>query len=158
MEEIVGNHERSAVPRSLMNPDGSLLHGGDGKSLLVKTLKAESGTNTQPLDIDLDCIAIDAMCLLNQMTKPTWVKTGSDLGSSFCKRVDEISMGAATVIVAFDAYNDISLKNITRAKRQAKNVSRRYDISSSTNISKLSMKDLLSHNHTAVSTKKALSP
>ena len=119
--------------------------------LLVKTLKAESGTNTQPLDIDFDCIAIDAMCLLNQMTKPTWVKTGSDLGSFFCIRVDEILMGAAMVIVAFDTYNDISLKNITRAKRQVKNVSRRYDISSSANISKLSMKDLLSHNHTKTS-------
>ena len=60
-----------------MNTDGSLLDGGEGKSQLVKTLKTESGTSSQPPN-DFDCIAIDAMCLLNQMTKPAWVKMGKD--------------------------------------------------------------------------------
>ena len=144
VERIVGHHELSTVPRSLMNTDGSLLDGGEGKSQLVKTLKTESGTSSQPLINDFDCIAIDAMCLLNQMNKPTWVKTGKDLASSFCKRVDDIAMSATTVLVAFDTYKDVSLKNVTRAKRQTKKVSRQYEITSSTNLSQLSMKDLLS--------------
>ena len=73
VERIVGHHELSTAPRSLMNTDGSLLDGGEGKSQLVKTLKTESGTSSQPLINDFDCIAIDAMCLLNQMTKADMV-------------------------------------------------------------------------------------
>ena len=92
----------------------------------MKTLKIESGTSSQPLINGFDRIVIDAMCLLNQMTKPTWVKTGKDLASSFCKRVDDIAMSATTV--AFDTYKDVSLKNLTSAKRQTKKVSRQYEI------------------------------
>ena len=55
-------------------------------------------------------------------------------------------MGATTVIVAFDTYRELSLMNATRAKRQTKKVSRQYHITSSSNLSKLSMKDLLCHN------------
>ena len=100
-----------------MNTDRSLLDGGKGKSQLVKTLKTESGTSSQPFN-DFDCIAIDTMCLLNRITKLTWVKTGKD--SSFCKGVDDIAMSTTTVLVAFDTYKDVSLKNVTRAKRQNK--------------------------------------
>ena len=65
---------------------------------LVKVLKNESGCSTQSLIDDYDRIAIDAMCLLNQMSKPTWVKTGEDLASLFCKRVNDLAMGATTYI------------------------------------------------------------
>ena len=147
VERIVGHHELSTVPRSLMNTDGSLLDGDEGRSQLVKTLKTESGTSSHPLINDFDCIAIDAMCLLNQMTKPTWVKTGKDLASSFCKRVDDIAMSAIILLVAFDTYKNVSPKNVARAKRQTKKVSRQYEITSPTH-QKLSMKDLLSHNST----------
>ena len=146
MEQIVGHHELFTVPRGLMKSDGTLLDGGEGKSQLVKVLKNESGCSTQSLIDDYDCIAIDAMCLLNQMSKPTWVKTGEDLASLFCKRVNDLAMGATTVIVAFDTYRELSLKNATRAKRQTKKVSRQYHITLSSNLSKLSMKDLLCHN------------
>ena len=75
MEQIVGHHKLSTVPRSLMHTDRSLLDWWHRKYQFVRTLKTESGTSIQPLINDVDCIAIDATCWLNQMTKPTWVKT-----------------------------------------------------------------------------------
>ena len=59
-----------------------------------------------------ECIAIDAMFLVNQIsTKSLWVKTGSDLAAEFCKRVDQQSEGAEVIVIGFEWYSTDSLKS-----------------------------------------------
>ena len=49
-----------------------------------------------------ECVCIDTMFIMNQITsKPSWVKTGSDLACEFCKCVDQQSKNAEIVIVGF---------------------------------------------------------
>ena len=92
--------------------------------------------NSKTLVNDFDCIAIDAICLLNQMAKLTLVKPEKDLTSSFCNRVDEL---ASTILVAFDMYKGLPLKD-TRKKRQIKEVPHKYEITLSSYLSKSTMR------------------
>ena len=106
------------------------------------------------------CVAVDAMYLINKMTpKPVWIQNGRDLASNFCRRVNEITGGASHVIVAFDTYQNESLKKATREKLQyAKGgkVSRQYDIEETTNITTISMKEILAHSSIKSSLRKLL--
>ena len=71
-------------------------------------------------DTSAECIAIDARYLLNQISPiPKYVKTGKDLATEFCKRVEKLTMNASLVVVAFD-NNDVSLKTGTRVIRYEK--------------------------------------
>ena len=82
----------------------------------MRVLKEESGYDSQTL--------VNVVCLLNQIAKPTWVKS-----VFFFNRVNELAMGAITNLVAFDVYKD-SPKDNTRKKLQIKKVSRQYEITS----------------------------
>ena len=82
MEKVIGNHELTVVPRSLMELSGKLLDGGKGKSALVKmTLKYTNCPKLHAVD-SIHCLAIDGMFLLHEMKpKPNWIKTGADLAN-----------------------------------------------------------------------------
>ena len=113
MDQIVGHHELTAVPRSLMTADGLLLPGGDGKSLLAKVIKEQAGCNPQKLITNVDAVVIDAMCLLHHTPKPAWVKNGIDLASAFCDSRWNCKE-CSTILITFDTYKDVSLKDATR--------------------------------------------
>ena len=151
MTIVIGNHELTSVPRSLMNNQGHLIPGAKGKAELVA--KVIGHTKVQYMtDISAECIAIDAMYLLNQISPILkYVKTGKDLANEFCKRVEKLTMNASLVIVAFDNYTkdieNVSLKTGTRVMRNEKKggkgkPARHHEIRSDTNISKLKMSDL----------------
>ena len=69
----------------------------------------------------------------------------TDLAISFCKRVEILLTGASITILNFDSYNDdpCNLKANTWDHRNKKQI--RYNLSANTNISKIKLKDLLSH-------------
>ena len=69
----------------------------------------------------------------------------TDLAISFCKRVEILSTGASITILNFDSYNEdpCNLKANTWDHRNKKQI--RYNLSANTNISKIKLKDLLSH-------------
>ena len=46
--------------------------------------------------------------------KPTWVETGDDLALEFLNRIDAVCKDAKTIAIAFDTYQEKSLKNSTR--------------------------------------------
>ena len=107
-----------------MNNQGHLIPGAEGKAELVA--KVIGHTKVQYMtDISAECIAIDAMYLLNQISPiPKYVKTGKDLANEFCKRVEKLTMNTSLVVVAFDNYTkdieNVSLKTGTRVMRNEK--------------------------------------
>ena len=92
-----------------MRRNGTFLDGWEGKSELSNRILAEANVSVeQNISYKSECIAIDAMFLLNQMsTKPLWIKKGKDLAAEFCKRVDQQSDGAGIVVVGFEWYTRI---------------------------------------------------
>ena len=152
LEEIVGNHELTTVPRSLMKRDGSVYSGGRGKSELVTVLKKVLGEQCTTELLQIDCTAIDAGCMLNHITKPTNAKTGADLATAVCEWIDNNFKRCTSVIIAFDTYLEKFLKSSTREDRYSKyseaTASRHYEIYATTNISRLSMKAILVNDKT----------
>ena len=78
-----------------MNNQGRLMPGAEGKAELVA--KVIDHTKVQYMtDTSAECIAIDARYLLNQISPiPKFVKTGKDLATEFCKRVEKLTMNAS---------------------------------------------------------------
>ena len=70
------------------------------------------------------------------------MKTGADLVNVVCLWVDNKIKFCSTVIIAFDTYQEISLKSATRNKRYSKSNLQHYNITSSTNISRQSLRQL----------------
>ena len=70
------------------------------------------------------------------------MKTGADLVNVVCLWVDNKIKFCSTVIIAFDTYQEISLKSATRNKRYSKSNLQHYNITSSTNISRQSLSQL----------------
>ena len=67
-----------------------------------------------------DCVAIDAVCMINRRSKPINAKTGNDLVLSVCSWVDALTQDCSTVTIAFDTYLGLSLKDATRRERYSK--------------------------------------
>lgn len=151
LKRFVGSHEMTVVVSSLMKRDVTLLDGFTGKADLVKeVLKAtrvEEVPSIQPL-FNI-CVCIDAMYVVNQIaSKPSWVKTGTDLAREFTNRIDEQSKDAELVIVAFDSYREESMKSATRAARKTSKVARHFSIEKETNIEKVTMSEILNNDKT----------
>ena len=148
MKLHIGNPELTPIVYSLMKRDGTLLDGFEGKPKLVTEIC--SSANVSEVPPKSDCVCIDAMFLINQITsKPSWVKTGSDLACEFCKRVDQQSENAEIVIVGFESYSEDSLKSMAWKNRHGKKqVKNDYNIEAATDISKRSMKDILGTTNT----------
>ena len=152
-DTIMGNFELTITPQSLMPRDKTLYSGYTGKSELMTVIKDAIGTESKFENPKVECVAIDGMCMLHRHKLPTNTKTGNDLIAAVCSWVDKLTVGCSTVIVAFDTYLDMSFKRNTRNDRYGKSdtkkeANRHYIITPTTNISRLSMIQLLSHSKT----------
>ena len=67
IEVVVGSHELNAVPLSLFNDDGSMLHGGVGKADAVTEVLVECGVQKNITLPVADSVIIDAMRIVNEM-------------------------------------------------------------------------------------------
>ena len=95
------------------------------------------------------CYVIDGMAILNKLNpKPTWVKKGADLAAAFNTSIDTHTHDATAVIVTFDCYRDILLKQATRTSRKSKRAPLSFHISEKSNIHKVAMSELLSSEET----------
>ena len=161
MKAIIGNYEMTPVVHNLMKRDGVLLDGWEGKSDLTTCIRIEAGVQiATELPFVAECVAIDAMFLLNQMsTKPLWVKNGSDLAKEFCNRVEQQCSGAEMVIVGFEWYSEESLKQMAWKARGSKDKKKRndYQIEPDTDLSKRCMKDINGQKSKEVWSKRFLS-
>ena len=83
MESVVGDHELTVVSRSPMTAEGKLI---DAKHKLVSELLNFCKINRNVGIVRADCLVIDAMCVVNQLTKPDWVKKVKELNLQFCKK------------------------------------------------------------------------
>ena len=136
-----------------MRRDKTLYSGYTGKSELMTVIKDAIGTESKFENPKVVCVAIDGMCMLHRHKLPTNTKTGNDLIAAVCSWVDKLTVGCSTVIVAFDMYLDMSVKTNTRNDRYGKSdtkkkANRHCIITLTTNISRLSMIQLLSHSKT----------
>ena len=158
MKAIIGNYELTPVVCSLMRRDGTLLDGWDGKSDLASCiLKKANVVVVEQVDVQYQCVAIDAMFIMNQISsKPLWVNKGSDLAQEFYNRVDQQSEDADIIIIGFEWYSEDSLKaRAWKSRDSVKYLGKKrndYIIEPDTDISKRCMKDILG----TIATKKSL--
>ena len=86
------------------------------------------------------CYVIDGMTI---NPKPTWVKQDPDLAAAFNESIDTHIDDATAVIVTFDCYRKIPLKQATRTSRKGKRAPLAFLISDKSNIDKVAMFQLL---------------
>ena len=164
MKNHIGHYELTSVVHSLKRRDGTLLDGWDGKSDLATRVLAEANIKVTPsIANKADCVAIDAMYVINQIsTKPVWIKTGRDLAAEFCKRIDQQTEGAKMVVIGFEWYSTDSLKASAWQSRQNKGKGKKtvkrvdYNLEPDTDLTKRCMKDILGTVPTKVSLTKLL--
>ena len=152
-DEVMGNCELTVTPCSLMQRDQTLYGGYHGKSDLMSTITDAVGSDSKTEKPIVQCVAIDGLCMLNRYKLPSNTKTGNDVIRAVCSWVDSLTVGCSTVIVTFNTYMDKSLKSTTRDDRYKKSDvankgCRYYNVTATTNLSRLSMKQLLSHSKT----------
>jgi hypothetical protein len=99
MKVFVGDHELTAVPMSLMTPDGQLIPGHTGKSELTRDVLNYCGeipSDTFPTDSYI-CVVIDAMAVVNELVPKPSIKTGDDLATEFFNHVGDLIVNAEIV-------------------------------------------------------------
>ena len=149
LEDAVGRHELSVVPRSMFAADGEMLHCHTKSNLMAileilpdstdnnANLESDHGgelpmETSQEMDHASRIAVVDGMAEVQSMGKPDWVKYGS---------MDEVR-------VIFDRYDvQHSLKQSTRNRRLGSQTAVAYHITDSTNIAKI-LKKMLSHGDT----------
>jgi hypothetical protein len=117
LEDTIGDFEMSVVPRSICAVDGSLYIPADKASLMhgIEEIKPQSDEQ-MPLDMTPDIpqvLIVDAMAVLQSITKTSSMKKLSDLQNAFIKRIKSMMLGYSEGRVIFDRYVDDSLKNKT---------------------------------------------
>lgn len=160
IEEAFGRYEFSVVPRSLFASDGSMLH-CSAKSILLGIL--ENLPNECPASISTsnnanDVLAtvpvftvdiVDGMAEVQSLDKQRWIHNCSELADHFNNVLFNKYKESDEVRLIFDRYDvQSSLKTATRLQRQGKEDSIYYRITDSTQISKVPMRRLLSHQKT----------
>lgn len=155
LKETIGKYEFSVNPRSLFNIDGSLrlcktksklthILELSGKTVLsdnTNTVKQYSSSSQAEYKI---CI-VDGMAIMQEMGKPQYIFTASDLCNHFLKIVEQQSTGFQEIHIIFDRYDIVpSLKQQIRDMRVNKSNIISYNISGDVNIEKISLQNLLS--------------
>lgn len=159
IRDALGTYEFSTYPRSLFDSSGQLLPTVD-KSKLMSALEAcspvtttvtatnDAASSQTGLDNE-NCTVIDGMAVVQEMGKPQWVKTCSDLADHFCTRIQQKGSRYKEVHVVFDRYDlPKSLKEATRKKRAGSQKSIIYQVADNTPLANVSMKKFLSHKST----------
>ena len=76
------------------------------------------------------------------------IKIGADLVNAVCLWVENKASLCSTFIIVFNIYQEMPLNYATRNERYSKSNPQHYKITSSTNISRRSMSQLLTHKET----------
>ena len=151
MKVIIGHYELSSVSCSFMDSGGELNHSAKGKSKLVDVLtkhvtQSKISASECP---SADIVAIDAIQVVQKMSKPAPVKaTFKDLEDVFCQDGEKFMGSCRVVIITFDTYYDISLKNFTPSRRLGNAVPLEFTVDDAFGISDASLKEILSHTRT----------
>ena len=136
------------IARSLFDISGQPNKGYENKSQLVHTVCSnisEAWTDTHK---NFDLVVFDAMSVLHTLRKTEAIKYFHDLAYLFIEQIGSQSNFAAMLIISFDTYLSLSLKQLTRQRRKGDEDAVRYDVCGTTDISKISLKQILSHNET----------
>ena len=80
---------------------------------VTEILKAAEIEPNDQLPTRPDCVVIDAMRVLNEMSTKHF-KTRKDLSNEFLHRIDAISLNAGLQIIAFDTFTERQNQNITQ--------------------------------------------
>lgn len=160
IEEAIGPYEFSVVPRSLFASDGSMLH-CSAKSILLgflENLQNECPANTSTSNNANDVLAtvpvftvdiVDGMAEVQSLDKQRWIQNCSELADHVNDVLFNKYKESDEVRLIFDRYDvQSSLKTATRLQRQGKEDSIYYRKTDSTQISKVPMRRLLSHQKT----------
>ena len=97
---------------------------------------------------DADIVAIDEMQLVEKISNPASVKNFKELADVFCQGVEKLMGSCRVVLIAFDVYYDISLKNSTRSGRLGNAIPVEFTVDDTFDISDTSLKEILSHTRT----------
>ena len=156
--ELMKKHEFSVTPKSLFDPEGLPLQCTDKACFmkgLEELLKEENTAEERSAVIAVDSdeeistvIAIDCMGIVNQLKIGRGTKTVSDLADQFVLKVITESSGYGTVILVFDNYGDESEISLLKAQtwlKRYKDTGVEYKLTPRTDITKIKLKDLLSH-------------
>ena len=162
LEEAVGSHELSVVPRSMFAADGTMLHCSSKSSLMSVleklTKKGDSvpDTNEEIHDSvreeqegtpqEVKVAILDDTAQVQSLDKPDYITYCIQLANHFTSRILARYGDADEIHLVFDQYDvPTSLKTATRDRRQGSQPSVVYYITDSTNVSKVPMKKLLAH-------------
>ena len=154
IKEAVGVYEFSLVPRSPFAADGTMLHVST-KSALMNIIEKQAPAT----DLNSECreapavrmkvSIIDGMAELQSLNKPPGITSCSQLADHFTDQLFQKYDGSDEIHLVFDRYDvPLSVKSATRVRRQGDQDPVYYRITDSTQIGKVQMKRLLSHNKT----------
>ena len=82
------------------------------------------------------------MQVVHKLTKTPSTKTFRDFANSFNAEIDILISSASSVVVAFDTYLDVSLKDAVRSYRIGKTIPVQYAVNDYFDNEKLSLKEI----------------
>ena len=165
LAEIISTYELSVVPRSMFAADGTMLHCQSNLMAILEKVSEKSaqsdtalvGEDTTDSQVDdeasiLEVALVDAMAELQSLDKPDHIKYCTDLANHFATRILKKYEKFNEIHVVFDRYDiPSSLKTSASDRRAGKQPVVSYQITDTTNIGKVSMKQLLSSEKTKMS-------
>ena len=106
MKDIIGYYKLSSVCRIFMDSGGEVNLGAKAKSNLLDLLinhvsQSKISVSVYPGE---DIVAIDAMQVVQKISKPASVKIFKYLVSVFCRDVIKLMVSCHVVFIAFDFY------------------------------------------------------
>ena len=157
LEETIGRHELSVVPRSMFAADGTMLHCHVKSNLMAILEKLprndtdkdsglrDSEEELEDMPAPVKVAVVDAMADVQSLQKLENITNCSQLADQFTNRILERYKDADEVHLVFDRYDVTSLKCATRDRRYGGQPVIAYHITDATNIAKVPLKRLLSH-------------
>ena len=90
------------------------MHGGEYKSKLIHVIRKEESNVHGINSCQTDAVEVDAILVVQKMKKSDTLGTFHDLACLFIYDIENLTDSAIYTAVAFDTYQDISLKNAIR--------------------------------------------
>jgi len=156
LQECIGQHEFTSLPRALFKVSGELLPCTDKSSLMaiLEELPNKTGDDMQPEDTTNEgtllppkkvVSVIDGMAVVQAMGKPSWIKTCAQWADHFTAILDSKCSDYDEVHLVFDRYDlRTSLKESTHERRQSGKPVITYHVADNTPVGKVSAKQFLS--------------
>ena len=154
IKQALGEYEFSSNPRALFSSTAQLLPCTD-KTKLMPVLEAlgnePSSANTAQFSHRKRALCLDGMAIVQEIGKPTWIKTCADFGRYFCSIVAQKVRSYEEVHLIFDRYDlPLSLKEATRSRRQGSTIDLGlvYQVTDTTHIANVSHRKFLAKSST----------